>query len=74
MDSFFLPPEQVKDLFEKKAEEADMAIIEGAMGYYDGVAGTSTHASAYEVAQITDTPVVLVVDGKMVIVHNPLLT
>ncbi len=64
LDSFFLPPEQVKDLFEKKAEEADMAIIEGAMGYYDGVAGTSTHASAYEVAQITDTPVVLVVDGK----------
>ena len=34
------------------------------MGYYDGVAGTTTHASAYEIAQITDTPVVLVVDGK----------
>lgn len=41
-----------------------MAVIEGVMGYYDGVAGISTHASAYEIGKITDTPAVLVVDGK----------
>ncbi|NBH70494.1 cobyrinate a,c-diamide synthase [Clostridiaceae bacterium] len=64
LDSFFLPPDQVKSLFEEKARGADMAVIEGVMGYYDGVAGTTTHASAYEIARITDTPVVLVVDGK----------
>lgn len=64
LDSFFLPREQVRRLFVQTAGKADMAVIEGAMGYYDGVAGTTTQASAYEIAQITDTPVVLVVDGK----------
>ena len=34
------------------------------MGYYDGIGGNSTAASTYEVAKITDTPVILVVDGK----------
>ena len=32
LDSFFLPPEQVKALFEEKAKDADMAVIEGVMG------------------------------------------
>lgn len=64
LDSFFLPQKQVKGLFEEKARQTDMAVIEGVMGYYDGVLGTTTQASAYEIAQITDTPVILVVDGK----------
>ena len=42
---------------------ADISILEGAMGYYDGV-GTGREASAYELAAATDTPVVLVVDGR----------
>lgn len=42
---------------------ANVAILEGAMGYYDGV-GTGAEASAYELAAATDTPVVLVVDGR----------
>lgn len=64
LDSFFLPPEEVTRLFEHKTAEADMAVIEGVMGYYDGIAGTTTHASAYEIAKLTDTPVVLIIDGK----------
>ncbi len=64
LDSFFLPPEEVAGLFEEKTRKADMAVIEGAMGYYDGIAGITTHASAWEVAGLTDTPVILVVDGK----------
>lgn len=64
LDSFFMPPKQVERLFAEKSAEADMAVIEGVMGYYDGVAGISVKASAYEIARITDTPVVLVVDGK----------
>ena len=34
------------------------------MGYYDGLAGMSVEASAYDVARVTKTPVVLVVDCK----------
>ena len=33
------------------------------MGYYDGV-GTTSEASAYDLAKVTNTPVVLVVDGS----------
>lgn len=64
LDSFFLPPGQVRELFVQKAAKADIAVVEGAMGYYDGVAGTTVTASAYEIARITDTPVVLVIDAK----------
>ncbi len=64
LDSFFLPPSEVVRLFEEKTREADMAVIEGAMGYYDGVAGTTSHASAWDIAGLTAAPVILVVDGK----------
>ena len=64
LDSFFLPPQEVAGLFAQKAGKADMAVLEGAMGYYDGVAGITTHASAYETAVLTDTPVILIIDGK----------
>ena len=42
----------------------DLVLMEGAMGFYDGVAGTK-EGSAYEIAGLTDTPVLLVMDpGK----------
>lgn len=41
-----------------------ISVIEGVMGYYDGLGGVSTEASAYDVADATQTPVVLLVDGK----------
>ena len=40
--------------------EADFALIEGAMGYYDGLNNT-TDASAYALARLTKTPAVLVI-------------
>ena len=43
--------------------EADLALIEGAMGYYDGLNNTDT-ASAYALARLTGTPVVLAVSPK----------
>ena len=38
--------------------------MEGVMGYYDGVGGASTMASAYDLADTTDTPVILIVISK----------
>ena len=64
LDSFFLPEEELRGLFRKRAADAELSILEGVMGYYDGIGGNSTAASTYEVAKITDTPVILVVDGK----------
>ena len=45
-----------------KAEQP-LAVIEGAMGFYDGIGGT-TKASAYDIAQLLGTPVILVVKPR----------
>ena len=50
-------------LVAKNARHADVAVFEGAMGFYDGM-GKTTEASAYELACTCDVPVVLVVNGK----------
>ncbi len=62
-DPFFLEPEQLSELIAEKSEKADLSLIEGAMGFYDGL-GTSSDCSAYTVANITNTPVLLVVNPK----------
>ena len=40
-----------------------LSVIEAAMGYYDGIA-MSDQASAYRLARLTDTPAVLILDGR----------
>lgn len=62
-DPFFLKPEQLSELIAEKSETAELSLIEGAMGFYDGL-GTSSDCSAYTVANITSTPVLLVVNPK----------
>lgn len=44
-------------------QDCDIAVLEGAMGYYDGLAGTEK-ASAWEIAKATNTPAVLVLRPK----------
>ena len=43
--------------------KGDLAILEGAMGYYDGAGGTE-EASAYQISSLTGTPAVLVLRPK----------
>ncbi|MCI1247968.1 MAG: cobyrinate a,c-diamide synthase [Megasphaera sp.] len=42
---------------------ADIAVLEGAMGFYDGL-GTTSDDSAYDLARATRTPVIAIVDGN----------
>lgn len=55
--------QRARSLLAKNTAGADLAVLEGAMGYYDGI-GSGSEASAYEVSRATQTPVVLVVDGR----------
>ncbi|MCC8179609.1 MAG: cobyrinate a,c-diamide synthase, partial [Planctomycetes bacterium] len=59
LDLFFTPHHMVGALLQAGGRDADIAVIEGAMGYYDGVADTD-EASAYRVAAATETMTVLV--------------
>ena len=63
LDLFFSSREQLRDLVAESAATSDIVVVEGAMGYYDGIA-VSADASAWDVARTTQTPVVLVVDGR----------
>lgn len=45
-------------------ESADISVIEGVMGYYDGLGGISETNSSFDIAGKTGTPVILVVDCK----------
>ncbi len=63
LDLFMLGADTARFLVAKNAKQADVAVFEGAMGFYDGM-GKTTEASAYELAAVCDTPVVLVVNGK----------
>ena len=63
LDLFFLGEDTTRYLLEKNSAGAGLALIEGVMGYYDGIA-MSDEASAYHLARATDTPAVLVLDGR----------
>ncbi len=64
LDGYFLEEESLRNLFEKESKGYDWSVLEGVMGYYDGIAGISTKASSFHVAKITNTPSILVIDGK----------
>lgn len=64
LDTFFTGESITRYLLEKNSRDSDIAVMEGVMGYYDGAGGTTTRASAYELAKVTDTPVVLIVNCK----------
>ncbi|MBQ3471552.1 MAG: cobyrinate a,c-diamide synthase, partial [Clostridia bacterium] len=61
LDSFLMTDETIKYLLQKNSR--DINIIEGVMGFYDGL-GFTERGSTYELSEITETPVILVVDCR----------
>ena len=64
LDTFFAGADAIGHILVRDLREAEMCVMEGVMGYYDGVGGTTTMASSYELSKVTKTPVVLIVDAK----------
>ncbi|MCS6826644.1 MAG: cobyrinate a,c-diamide synthase [Caldilinea sp.] len=62
LDTWMTPHDEVLRLFARAAHDADIAVIEGVMGLFDGVDGRSEAGSTAEVAKLLDAPVVLVID------------
>lgn len=63
LDTFLHQKNHQRD-FQKNASGCDISVMEGVMGYYDGVGGTTTKASAYDLARSTSTPAILIVNSK----------
>lgn len=64
LDTFLCDENTVKYLLSEGSQGNDITVIEGVMGYYDGLGGISVTASAYDLARVTKTPVILIVDCK----------
>ncbi|MHB1571781.1 MAG: cobyrinate a,c-diamide synthase, partial [Solirubrobacteraceae bacterium] len=64
LDAFLSGPELIAPLFRHGGSGADIAVIEGVMGLFDGASGQGELASTAHVAKLLAAPVVLVVDGS----------
>jgi len=62
LDSWLVGKDKLKEIFISTAMGADIAIIEGVMGLYDG--GRGGISSTAEISKLLDAPVVLVIDAK----------
>ena len=60
LDLFFSEPEELIRGYIRHTEGADIAVTEGVMGYYDGMALDSDRASSYDVAHTLGLPVLLI--------------
>ena len=64
LDLFLSDEACVRDLYARGCRGHGAAVVEGVMGYYDGIGGTSDRASAWHIADTLDVPVLLVVRAK----------
>ena len=62
LDTVMSSPEHVKQIFEHYSKGADVCVVEGVMGLYDG--RNSWQGSSAEIAQLLDLPVVLLINGR----------
>lgn len=62
-DPFFSDIDQMRHITAETAADADLALIEGAMGFYDGI-GQTCEASAYTVSQWLQVPTLLLISPQ----------
>jgi cobyrinic acid a,c-diamide synthase len=63
LDSWMIPRNKIPSVFAEGCQGADIAVIEGVMGIFDGIDGKSELASTSEVAKMLKAPVILVIDA-----------
>lgn len=65
LDSWMMTEETIRYLVNKNLEQADIGVIEGVMGLYDGISGNEyPKGSSAHIAEILEIPVILVVNAK----------
>lgn len=63
LDSWLLEDDYIKDMFWRYSQEADISVIEGVMGLYDGMEGDPMKGSTAGIAKLLDAPVILIMQA-----------
>lgn len=64
LDGWICGSAGVRESFFRYAGNADIAVIEGVMGLFDGFGGVSEQGSSAQVARLLDVPVILLVNAR----------
>jgi cobyrinic acid a,c-diamide synthase len=64
LDTWMTSPDTMREIFLNGSEEADISVIEGVMGLYDGKDPLSNRGSTAEIAALLECPVLLVVNAQ----------
>ncbi len=64
LDSYMLDDEKIKYVFNKSSQDADISIVEGVMGLYDGIGIDLDNCTSSHTSKILKAPVILVINGK----------
>ena len=66
LDSFTLSDEQIREIFQYGCRSADIALVEGVRGLYEGAEALTDIGSTASIAKLLDLPVVLVVSAQSI--------
>lgn len=64
LDTWMCGADYAKDLYARKTADADIAVVEGVMGMYDGADATHSRGSTAEIAALLGAPVLLVLNAR----------
>jgi len=66
LDGYIMTEDAIHEVFSHAVDGADIAIIEGVRGLYEGLEATSDIGSTAQIAKILECPVILIIDARSI--------